>query len=118
MRALTKMLASRTARSTTLFVAGLTRAVLGFVGEAIGLGLGQLAGSAAQGIEEVQARRPLHLFQSLNRHHRRKRFSFALDNKVVVTQRHAVKDVAQALPDVEGCEFLGHVVISRNGQKL
>ena len=41
----------------------------------------------------------LHLFQSFDRHHSRKRLSFPLDDKLIMAQRNAIEDITELLPN-------------------
>ena len=45
-----------------------------------------------------QASEPLELPELFHWNHRRQRFTFALDDELVMAQRHAIEKVAQALP--------------------
>jgi len=60
--------------------------------------------------EELQGVAPgeaAHLLESLDRHERSQRLAFALDDELVVAERHPVEQVTDPLANVNG----GHLIL-------
>src|SRR5262249_48134924 len=72
-------------------------------------GSGQSAGPLLiHELEAVASRKAAHLLKPLNRHQGGERFTLALDDKFVVSERDAIQHVANSRPDVHRRHFVSH----------
>jgi hypothetical protein len=75
--------------------------MLGLVGKLIGLALRNPFRLLIQNRQQMQARRLLHLFEPLDRHHCRQWLSLPLDQKLIMPKRHPIQKIAKPLTDLK-----------------
>jgi hypothetical protein len=85
------------------------RPVLRFVRNPLGFRLGRFSLLPFENLQQVHSRRPTHLFEPLYRYDGSKWFTLALDNKLIVSKRHPIQDIAESLANFQSRNFLCHV---------
>ncbi len=82
--------------------------MFGFVGKLVGPALRYSFRPPIKNRQQVQTRRLLHLFESLDRNHRCQRLSLALDDEFIMPKRHPIQKISKPLTDFKRRHRFNH----------
>ena len=92
--------------------------MLRFIRNPFGFRFGHFSFLTFENLQQVHSCRPPHLFEPFYRYDGSKRFTLALDNKLIVPKRHPIQDVTESLANFQGRNFLYHVQSTPNNATM